>query len=120
MLMMDILMLMMRKMTSSKNARPVCESSREKVRHHSPMLGSEHIPYTPDHHHNHDDFDDGGKGNDHHVECRRDIKPGRLNIGGLQHTCWLILGGCNHYADADADDADDADADDFAFDQALF
>ena len=102
--MLDILMLMLMMMiTSSKNARPVCESSRERARHHSLRLGSEHTPYTPDHHDYADDVDDDdnvyaddGEGNDQRVERRRGILPGSLNIEGLQHTCWKIWGGWNY------------------------
>ena len=91
--------MMMRLMiiTSSKNARPACGSSREKAQCcHRP--GLEHIPCTPDHGHDYDyndhvdDYndDDDDEGNDHHT-YRRHIIPDRLSIEGLQHTCWLIL-----------------------------
>ena len=44
----EIMKIMMTMLTSSKSARPECESSREKARS-SPLMGSEHTQYTPDH-----------------------------------------------------------------------
>ena len=92
----EIMKIMMTILTSSKSARPECESSREKARS-SPLMGSEHTQYTPDHHHDyHDcdedvhvgnDDDDDGEANDHHVDGRFAISLfENIHVGKMRNT----------------------------------
>ena len=91
----EIMKIMMTILTSSKSARPECESSREKARS-SPLLGSEHTQYTPDYHHDYHNCDedvdvgnddDDGEANDHHVDGRFAISLfGNIYVGKMRNT----------------------------------
>ena len=71
MMTMSMIMVRMMIITSSKNARPACGSSREKAQC-CLRPGLEHIPCTPDHDHDYDDhaddYHDDDEGNDYHID----------------------------------------------------